>query len=482
MRILPYSPTTNAPRQAPLPVRIAAIVGFALVMLYLVSQALPGLARQQPDFEYFYKAARWLLDHGGLDRGIDVLPDGQLVARGSIEWYLPFVSRAMTLLAWMPFEYAGGIWLTLNVVATLAVARLVGRELVDQSPRDWPVSQMLPFLFLIVFWVWEFRLNQIDTLTLLLLVSSFVLYRRGRRGVSGLWLGLAALLKLTPMLVVVWFALKREWRVVASTAIVMLAAGPLSDLIVFGPAHTGEIYSAWVNLALHGSSHRALILEQREMDWRNQGMGAVLSRWLHETNWNTHFDNEPRATDRRELRHLNIATLSRETVATIATAVAALSLAGLAWLARRPARQMSEVELRLEWALFVMAMLWFMPVMRRYHLIWLFPAISMLGAALSHAGLRERWSFLAAAAFLGLAGAQLALVAKSLTNENVTEAAGVFFWMLPIVGTAMITLLLRLRRGASAFAPPMANVATVDPRSAAASADAAPAPAIPEHA
>ena len=124
----------------------------------------------------------------------------------------------MTLVAWLPQKQAGLVWLVLNVAAMFATLRLVGRHLVSLPPQDWPVTQLVPFFVLFLFWWWEFRLNQINNLTLLLLLGGFVCWQRGQHRASGLWLGLAVLIKVTPALLLVWFALKRQYRVVGAGA------------------------------------------------------------------------------------------------------------------------------------------------------------------------------------------------------------------------------------------------------------------------
>jgi hypothetical protein len=421
---------------------------YALVLLLAVALARTAVLRANsfsPDFEYFYKGGTWLFHHGSLDPGYDVSSGGQVIQRGSIEWYLPFISRLMTLIAWLPPRPAGWIWLAANALAMLATLRMAGRHLVGLPPQDWPVTQVVPLILLGVFWYVEFWLNQTDALTLALLVGSFVCWQSGRSAPAGLWLGIAVLIKVTPVLLVVWFALKRQFRVVAVAAITALLAGPVADAIVFGPAEAVDVYRAWYDHAVVHGSHRNLILTQTEMDWRNQGMGAVLSRWLHPTNYTTHYDNDPRMSGSPIVATINVCDLSRETVAWVTLGLQGLSLAGLLWLARRPAKSTPVWRLRLEWALFVLAMLWFMPVMRAYHLVWALPAISLLGAVTHYLGHRHWWSAGAMGAMLGLVAAQVAL------NWTLPQAAGVLLWVVALVALPMVVMLLWLQRNPSAI-------------------------------
>ncbi len=429
---VPQFPAQRADREAPRPIRWLALTLILVSLLPLVKRAATQIEHIQPDFEYFYKAGQALLERGTFDAGYDVRPDGQREYRGTLDWYWPVVHRIMALFALLPFRNAGGLWLLLNIAATIATLRLIGRTLSGLPPNDWPVTQLVPFLLLLLFWTWEFRLNQINIFTLLFMVSSFSLWERGRAGTAGFWLGLAALLKVTPGLLIGWFLLKRQYRTVLVALTTMLLAGPVSDLFVFGPAGTMEAYSSWLERAVTSGSHRGLILQQREMDWRNQGLGAVASRWLHRTNWNTHFDNEPRAPSETEQRFLNVVDLPTTRVAQLVTAVHAGSLLLLALLCRRPARRLSSWALRFEFVLFMLAMLWFMPVMRRYHLIWLLPAVSLLGPLVHYLGFRHRLGQLALGAIAVLVVVQL------LSVQPIFEAGGALLLVVPALAIPLV--------------------------------------------
>jgi len=405
---------------------------------------------RHPDFEYFYKAGHWLVERGCLDPGYDLV-GGRPVRRGSLDWYWPFVPRLMAALALLPYQAAGALWLIVNLAAMVLTLRLIGRHLVGLPPQDWPVTQLLPLLLLAPYWVWEFRLNQINSLTLLLMVASFVCWQQRRELIGGFWLGLATLLKLTPGLLVLWFVLKRQYRTALTAVLTVAAAGPVSDLLIFGPDQTAASYRGWARSAVGSGSHRGLILAQKEMDWRNQGLGAVLSRWLHPTNYNTHFDNDPRIQARYaklKPQTFNPVSLPLPAVAAIATALAAVSLAGLIWLARRPARRLTAWQLRLEWAIFLLAMLWLMPVMRRYHMIWALPALSILGGAVHYAGLTSRWSKFALSCIFLAVTAELGLLHQPL------EAAGTILGSVLVLALPALLMLRRLAQDPRAIREP----------------------------
>lgn len=484
--------------EAPEALRVAArVTGIAIVLSLGVYGGVFAW-HTAADFEYFYKAGAWLLAHGGMDRGLDIIdmngipepgvidlaqdaylkePAGGTVReRGMLDWYLPFTHRFMTLFAWMPAPAAGMCWLAMNLATMAAMFRLVGQRLVGLPRRDWYVSQILPFFILAAYWSWEFRLNQINNLTLLMLVGSFVLWREGRPRIAGFWLGLATLIKITPGIVVLWFLLKRQYRVVGAALVTAILAGPVSDVIVLGPTLAAEEYGKWVENAVESGSHRGLIVSQREMDWRNQGLGAVLSRWLHPTDYMTRFDNDPRIKMSYEPRMLNVVELPLERVSLITDVIVVVSLIGLLVLARRPAWALTEWQLRYEWALFVLSMLWFMPVMRIYHMIWAAPAMSLLASGIAHTG-RKAWSWLAWAG-IGIAlAAQIGLVSKWVRATGITQ--------ISVLGIAipMIAMVVRLARNPSAMrADPFERGARQGrPSQAETDATAAKRPAVAAH-
>jgi hypothetical protein len=453
---LPIAPASRsplaAPRVAPRWIRRLCLLGLCAIGFWLGQVAGLRVLLGTPDFEYFYKAGAWLLHHGTLDPGYDVIR-GHLESRGTLDWYWPFVPRLMTFFALLPYREAGFLWFGLNLVAMAATLRLLGRHLSGLPPQDWPVTQLIPFLIVLPYWLWEFRLNQIDALTLLLVVGSLVCWERSRPVLSGFWLGLAVLLKLTPGLLVIWLALKREYRAVAAAILTIVLAGPVGDVLTFGPAQARDYYHAWAAKTLTTGSHRALILADRETDWRNQGLGVVIGRWLTPLNYNFHFDNDPRI--RRNYGEvppltMNVLALPRPVVANIVMGVIAASLAGLVWLARRPAARLTRWQLRFEWALFVLAMLWFMPVMRRYHLIYALPAISLLGAGIHYSGWFSRWSL---AAWIGLG---LALLAELSMLSLRVEAMGILLASVAALAVPLIMMLVRLARRPAALSEPFA--------------------------
>jgi hypothetical protein len=89
-----------------------------------------------------------------------------------------------------------------------------------------------------------------------------------------------------------------------------------------------------------------------------------------------------------------------------------------------------------------------MPVMRRYHMIWTYPAVALLGAAVHHTRLRARWSQLALGCIALVVVAQFTLLFKSL------EARGTLLAAVPVLALPVVLMLARLARAPAAIPPP----------------------------
>ena len=196
-----------------------------------------------------------------------------------------------------------------------------------------------------------------------------------------------------------------------------------------------------------------------------------------------HFDNEPRIKTDKEPATMNVHELPRATIATIVITLAGLSVAALLWLVRRPARELTLWQLRAEWALMLLAMLWLMPVLRRYHLILMLPAMAVLASGIHYAGLKHRWSMLALVCIGGVGFCQLLVLTRELPeagvlrwfdgvigcenvaalsralDDGIVEASGVLLLSVVLLAIPIVVLLIRLGRDANAmsahaYAPP----------------------------
>ncbi len=135
-----------------------------------------------------------------------------------------------------PFQVASYAWYGLNQAFFWGTLFLFFRLFAES-----PSSQKRPLvLFASLNFVpvqMTLEVGQINLLTLFLFTLAFYLQRKGKEGLSGVCLGLAILTKIIPLLLILYFAWKRRWRVVcAGLATILLAYG--ISIATFGwPLH-----------------------------------------------------------------------------------------------------------------------------------------------------------------------------------------------------------------------------------------------------
>jgi hypothetical protein len=312
------------------------------------------------DFSLFYQAARFWLVHG---------------EPGGLAWYHPFALRAFAPLGWLPPEWAGVLWVGMNLGCLVGAARLAGEE------AHWWRSEIVPLLVLVTPWFVEFFVNQFVPPILLLLLLAQRELGRERPLAAGVWLGLAILLKLSPAVLLLWLLLKKDWRALASTVGVVLVLGPGLDILTVGWDRAVDWQWEWYQRLRWSGSAWTVLVAGSQCEYSNHAVVAVLRRLLHSTDSTPYFDVE--VGGRHELagsHPVNLLNLPISAVTAIWAALMLVSLVALVAVSRRPAQPASRERLRWEYALYCLAMLWFLPVVREYHYVWAYPLVSLLVA------------------------------------------------------------------------------------------------------
>jgi hypothetical protein len=202
----------------------ACLAGVALGSL--VAGALPPRSYNK-DLQQQYLSGWALRD------GIDLFtPVGDLAAR-----YLPaatatfphpaphppvlaLLSVPLTLL---PFPVIVPLWLGLNLVLLTTVGRWLGLSArTSLALAAWPPLWCLLYI------------GQLELLVLTLALLGWRCAAAGRDGRAGSWLGLAAVLKLYPVVLLVPFAFRRRTRLLLAAGSVIVL-GQLANLALVGP-------------------------------------------------------------------------------------------------------------------------------------------------------------------------------------------------------------------------------------------------------
>ncbi len=167
------------------------------------------------DFDVYYRAAHLLIN-------------GELLYRGTVDMvylYPPLLAQLlMPLASAFAAETAWAIWFSLNVALLLGVVAVLSRR--SRSGRWlWIVTPLfLPALEALY-------LGQVTILLLALFSGAWLAVQRDRRFLAGMLLALAAWIKVYPAILLVYFLVKRDWRVLGGGVSAALGLGLLQFLI-----------------------------------------------------------------------------------------------------------------------------------------------------------------------------------------------------------------------------------------------------------
>lgn len=243
------SPTPAAgERAAAAPIVRAPILRLLTVAIALLAAAQLWLAWDEiriggMDFQQDYIAAQRLLAGESLFTPFSRAEVAALGGREELGFGMrqnahpPFAVLLVVPLTLLPFWAAALVW-TLGSAALLA---LIVWRIADEL--DLPLRGLwrllVPLLLLSWYPVWlHLHLGQWTILLTALVVEAWIALRRGRDGLAGALLGLAALIKLYPLLLFGYALWRWRWRALAAGAATVLALALAQTAI--DPRHYAE--------------------------------------------------------------------------------------------------------------------------------------------------------------------------------------------------------------------------------------------------
>lgn len=221
-------------------IRILTVVFFALLAFLAVRSAA-----QAPDFPVYHRAARVLLS-GEFRLYPDEVYAGHPVPSQGFR-YAPVVS-----VLFLPFGLLSVVWASVLFFATQVAAvwwmgRTVARRL---GASTWPVASFVgAFLLTAGYLVEDLRFGNAHILCIALMVWAWDDAEEGRTVRPAFTLSLAVLMKLTPLALLGWFALRGRVRLCVATVVatVLLLLAPAA---VVGPSVNARELRAFRTYAL----------------------------------------------------------------------------------------------------------------------------------------------------------------------------------------------------------------------------------------
>jgi alpha-1,2-mannosyltransferase len=387
--------------------RVAIVVLVALAVI--VGQNWYGDRHHDYDLRIYFEAMRWwagghpLYDFTHMD-----LTQGPLGFT-----YPPFAAVLMYPMAWLPLGVVEPLTLLANVAALGLTTVWLGFPVADRSgwPRWFVVALAVPLATTLEPIRETFTFGQINLLLAALVLADLLVAVPRKWRLAGVGIGLAAAIKLTPAIFIVYLLLARRWRTAATATATAAAATLLAAALA--PA---ESWRYWTSIV-----------------WNANHVG--------------HLDHIPNQAIWGTL--LRLAAPHQPTRLLWLVLVLIVGGYGL-WRASRAARAGDELA---GLTLTGLVGLLISPVSWQHHLYWFVPAILVLVAAAAAAQGRSRWAYAGLAAFIWFTVTigVIAFFDYGLSYRWLDTVPGFFIsnWYLLLMLLLVVILPIRAIRGYS---------------------------------
>jgi Glycosyltransferase family 87 len=232
------------------------------------------------DFHAFYRSVAFQVRGTGSLYQLDQIQTNPLSATYKYPPIFALFFAPLTLLTFVP---ALIVWRALNLALLVGTALLLLR-IYQVRLRSWAGAGLLLLLFNLRPLADTLNYGQLDILLLLLLVAGLQALERRRDLQVGVWIGVAAALKIYPIYMLGLALVRQRWRALPGAALALIVLGALSVLAFGWPLHAvflREVLpasgggTAWVeNQTFNGFLNR--LLSPQQVGLAPDGGGVVL--------------------------------------------------------------------------------------------------------------------------------------------------------------------------------------------------------------
>jgi hypothetical protein len=205
--------------------------------------------------------------------------------------YSPLFAFFLAPFALLPLPAAQSCWFALNALLTFALLGLSYRTMARPDPRSdrafWPLVAV--FALSARYALLNATSGQVVALLLVLAVAGILAFDRGRPWLGGALLSLAVMIKIMPVLLLGWLALRRNWKGIAVTA-AWCAVWVLLPSLHFGFARNASLHAEWLDFVQQQNTFEQLTRPQ------NQSVLALLTRLAVRTPYGMNLVDVPLRT------------------------------------------------------------------------------------------------------------------------------------------------------------------------------------------
>lgn len=219
---------------------------------------------ERTDYTVYVAAGQALLDHKDI-----YLAEN---ARGWRYVYPPPFAILLAPLAQMPLALGALLWTVLTLAAIGASAVMSAALLGDTPLRRKPhLLYGLPLLWLASLLISGILRSQASPFMYFFMIATFYFHLKNRPAAAGFSLACAALLKVFPLVLIVYFILRRQWRAVLATAAALALLGIVLPSLYWGWQFNLDQIARWIDVVGHPA-----IMENTERAQQSALYGQLL--------------------------------------------------------------------------------------------------------------------------------------------------------------------------------------------------------------
>lgn len=237
------------------------------------------------DSVYHQATASTFYPPGSIPGFLRIRPDQELPSG----FYPPSAMPVYMLWSAMPPPLACFVSCAVYGLLFFLALRLLPAEALRVHPRQTWHAWLFLALVAGGYITYDITTGQVSGIPVFALVAGYVFWRRGWiwRGAAALAAGIA--FKLLPGAAVLFFLLKRQWKMVFATGLLSLAFGVLPGLVMFGPVRLADGWRAYYQNVAWPKSHpveyrnpltRDRIRWTKPASFLNPSLSITLLRWL----------------------------------------------------------------------------------------------------------------------------------------------------------------------------------------------------------
>lgn len=343
--------------------------------------------------------------------------------------YAPALAVMMAPLAALPPRAASVVWLA-GIAALTAWMFCVAWRWCGEGVSRWWL--LVPLVILARPVGDNVALAQLNVFSLAPATIGLAMLARGRDRAGGTLIGIGAVVKYMPALLLLWLAWRRRWSALACAAATIVLLGVVLPAAVLGPRRSVDIAHDWINV------RSSVYTSASPRDVPGYSVKSFVYRALGDTPYIT---NVKEVEVKRDAPH---ASLPPETLRTLYAGVDVALIAAALWITRRR----EDADTPEAASIWLAALPLVSPEARFPHFLYLALPLVALTCALARNRGAPRWRI---AVVLSVAGALLLNgTFKSLTGDTAGQLAEFYCapgWAVVAFGAALIVA-MSMRRAA----------------------------------